>query len=38
MPDISKPIELSFVFGTIGIIFVVIAIGIYFVKKYSVES
>ena len=35
MPDISQPIELSFVFGTIAVIFVVIGIGIYFVKKFK---
>ena len=31
VPDISQPIELSFVFGTVAMIFVVIGIGIYFV-------
>jgi flagellar biogenesis protein FliO len=36
MPDFSKPLELSFVFGTIVVIFIVIGIGIYFVKKYAV--
>jgi len=35
MPDISQPIELSFVFGTVAVIFVVIGIGIYFVKKFA---
>ena len=35
MPDISQPIELSFVFGTVAVIFVVIGIGIYFVKKFK---
>jgi len=35
MPDISQPIELSFVFGTVAVIFVVIGIGIYFVKRFT---
>ncbi len=35
MPDISQPIELSFVFSTVALIFVIIGIGIYFVKKYE---
>ena len=38
MPDISKPIELSFVFGTIAVIFVVIGIGIYFVRKFTPKA
>jgi flagellar biogenesis protein FliO len=38
MPDISQPIELSFVFGTIGFIFVVIGIGVYLVKKFAPKA
>jgi len=38
MPDISQPIELGFVFGTIGVIFVVIGIGVYLVKKFSPKA
>jgi len=38
MPDLTKPVELSFVFETIGVIFVVIAIGIFFVKKSKERS
>jgi len=35
MPDFTKPVELSFIFSTIAVIFIVIAIGIYFVKKFD---
>jgi flagellar biogenesis protein FliO len=38
MPDISQPIELSFVFGTIGFIFVVIGIGVYLVKRFTPKA
>jgi flagellar biogenesis protein FliO len=37
MVDLTQPAPLSFIFGTIGVILVVIAVGIYLVKKNSVE-
>jgi hypothetical protein len=33
MPDISQPVPMSFIIETIGAIFLVVAIGIYGVKK-----
>jgi len=30
---LSEPVKLSFIFETIGVIFVMIAVGIYLVKK-----
>ena len=38
MPDISQPIELGFVFGAIGSIFVVIGIGVYLVKRFTPKA
>jgi flagellar biogenesis protein FliO len=35
MPDLSKPIELSFIFGTIGVIMLFIGVGIFLIKKYQ---
>ncbi len=35
MPDISQPIELSFVFGTIVVILIVTAIGVVLVRKFA---
>lgn len=32
MADLSKPLEFSFVLGTVGAIFILIAIGIWLVK------
>lgn len=32
MPDMTQPVELSFIFSSIGIIFAVIAVGIALVK------
>jgi hypothetical protein len=32
MPDLAKPVEFSFIIETIGVIFLIIAIGIYMVK------
>jgi len=36
MPDLSQPIELSFIFATIGVILLVTAIGIVLVKMKKV--
>jgi hypothetical protein len=33
MPDLSQPVELSFIFETIGIILLIIAVGVVLVKK-----
>ncbi len=33
MPDLSQPIELNFIFGTIAVILVITAIGIILVKR-----
>ncbi len=35
MVDLSKPVELSFVFFAIGLILLATAVGIYLVKKYA---
>ncbi len=35
MPDFSEPVSLTFVFGSIGAIFALIAVGIFFVKKFK---
>ncbi len=35
MPNLSQPIELSFVFGTIAVILIVTAIGVVLVKKFA---
>ena len=32
MPDLSQPVTLTFIFGTIGVILVIIAVGIALVK------
>lgn len=32
MPDMSQPVEMSFIFSTIGVIFAIVAIGIALVK------
>jgi flagellar biogenesis protein FliO len=31
--DLTKPVELSFIFGTIGVILALTAVGIYLVKR-----
>jgi len=36
MPDVSQPVELSFIFGTIGVILLITAIGIALVKMKKV--
>jgi len=33
MPDLAQPVELSFIFETIGVILLVSAIAIYLVKR-----
>lgn len=38
MPDVSQPVELSFIFGTIAVIFVIIAIAIVLVKKFHPKN
>jgi len=38
MFDLSAPIELSFVFGSVGIIFAIIAVCIYLVKIKTVDK
>jgi hypothetical protein len=35
MPDFTQPVELPFIFGTIGVIFGIIAVSIILVKKYK---
>ena len=35
MPDLSQPIELSFIFATIAVIIAITAIGIFVVKKFE---
>ncbi len=38
MPDLSQPISLDFIFGTIAVILVMIAIGIFLVKKFKPQN
>jgi len=33
MPNMAEPVSLSFIFSTIGVIFAVIAVGIFAVQK-----
>lgn len=33
MPDLTKPVEFSFILETIGVIVIVVAIGIFIVKR-----
>ena len=35
MPNFSEPVTLTFVFGSIGAIFAVIALGIFLVKRFK---
>jgi flagellar biogenesis protein FliO len=35
MPDLSKPIELSFIFGSVVVIMLLIGVGIFLVKRYQ---
>ena len=35
VPNFSEPVSISFIGATVALIFVVIAIGIFFVKKYK---
>ena len=37
MIDLSSQVPLSFIFGTIGVIFVIIGIGVYLVKRKAAE-
>ncbi len=38
MPDLSQPIELDFIFGTIAVILLVTAIGIVLVKRKTPKN
>jgi hypothetical protein len=38
MPDVSQPVPLSFIFQTIGAIFVVVGIGIMIVRRVKKRS
>jgi len=36
--DFTQPVTLTFVFGSIGAIFALIGVGIFFVKKFKKEA
>jgi len=38
MPDFAQPVQLNFVFATIGVIFALVALGIYVVQKFKKET
>jgi hypothetical protein len=33
MPNFAQPVEMTFIVETIGVIFMIVAVGIFFVKK-----
>jgi len=35
MPDFTQPVEMRFILATIGVIFGIVAIGIFLVKKFK---